>query len=272
MVSNERQSVHDAAWQALMQSDVEQKLISTHALERDWLGGKLSIAPVSGADVIEDAGRPVRPELVPPSDVPRRGLGTDEGKAAFVHALTHIEFNAINLALDAVYRFHDMPKDYYGDWIRVAREEAEHFVLLRNRLRDLGYDYGDFASHAGLWDMAKRTADDVLMRMALVPRLLEARGLDVTPGMISRLQSIGDNQTLACLQVIYEEELGHVEIGTRWFNYICGQRGLDAQQTYINIIKSNVSERIRKPINVDARRKAGFTELELGFLEQTSSD
>jgi uncharacterized ferritin-like protein (DUF455 family) len=111
MVSNERQSVHDAAWQALMQSDVEQKLISTHALERDWLGGKLSIAPVSRADVIEDAGRPVRPELVPPSDVPRRGLGTDEGKAAFVHALTHIEFNAINLALDAVYRFHDMPKD-----------------------------------------------------------------------------------------------------------------------------------------------------------------
>jgi len=272
MDSDERQSVQAVARQALMQCDIEQKLISTHALEHDWLGGKLSIVPYSEVDAIEDAGRPDRPELVPPSDVPRRGLGTDEGKAAFVHALAHIEFNAINLALDAVYRFRDMPKDYYGDWIRVAREEAEHFVLLRNRLRDLGYDYGDFASHAGLWDMAKRTADDVLMRMALVPRLLEARGLDVTPGMISRLQSIGDNQTVSCLQVIYQEELGHVEIGTRWFNLICDQRGLDPQQTYINIIKSNVSERIRKPINIDARREAGFTELELTFLVQSSLD
>lgn len=255
-----------------MQCDVEQKLRGTHALERDWLAGNLSTGSLSVVDAIDDAGHPHRPELVSPSDVPRRGLGTDEGRAAFVHALAHIEFNAINLALDAVYRFRDMPENYYGDWIRVAREEAEHFVLLRNRLHDLGYGYGDFASHAGLWDMARRTADDVLMRMALVPRLLEARGLDVTPGMISRLQSIGDTQTVACLQIIYEEELGHVEIGTRWFNYACDQRGLDAQQTYVNIIKTNVSERIRKPINIEARRKAGFTELELDFLEQTSSD
>ena len=272
MTADVPRSVHDAALQALMQSDVGKKINSTQILERDWLGKKLSLDSLSEVNAIDDAGRPDRPELVPPSDVPRRGLGTSEGKAAFIHALAHIEFNAINLALDAVYRFRNMPEKYYSDWIKVAREEAEHFLLLSKRLSDLGYSYGDFASHAGLWDMAKRTADDVLMRMALVPRLLEARGLDVTPGMISRLQSIGDCETVSCLQVIYQEELGHVEIGTHWFNYVCDQRGMDAQQTYINIIKSNVSERIRKPINVDARRKAGFTDMEIDFLEQTSSD
>lgn len=254
-----------------MLADVDAKLAATYALARDQDAGLLSMDE-GQEDIIaiEDAGRPESPELVVPAKVPRRGLGSDEGKAAFVHALAHIEFNAINLALDAVYRFRSMPHEYYKDWIRVAREEAEHFELLRNRLRQLGHDYGDFQAHAGLWDMARRTADDVLMRMALVPRMLEARGLDVTPGMIRRLQAMGDSKTVACLEIIYREELGHVEIGSHWFEYVCRQRGLEPQQTYIDIIKTHVSERIRKPINAEARRQAGFTEKELAFLDKAS--
>lgn len=254
-----------------MLCDTRQKLDATHRLEQDWLQGRLSHDGTYPAPVfVEDAGRPAKPLLVPPADVPRRGLGSDEGRAAFVHALAHIEFNAINLALDAVYRFRNLPDGFYGDWIRVAREEAEHFVLLRERLNDLGHDYGDFPAHAGLWDMARRTADDMLLRMALVPRMLEARGLDVTPGMIKRCQAVADTRTVDCLEVIYREELGHVEIGSRWFDYACKQRGLEPQQAYIDIIRAHVSERIRKPINHEARRKAGFSELELAFLDKTA--
>ncbi|MDH5631699.1 MAG: ferritin-like domain-containing protein [Gammaproteobacteria bacterium] len=262
-------SLYELAHEALAQRDIKTKLEATHELERAWLAGELDRTD-DKALLPCDAGRPARPERVNPTAVPRRGLGTDEGRAAFIHALAHIEFNAINLALDAVYRFRDLPDEYYGDWIRVAREEAEHYVLLRGRLVELGHDYGDFPAHGGLWDMARRTADDVLMRMALVPRLLEARGLDVTPGMIKRLESVGDDKTVEILELIYREELGHVEIGTRWFNFACEQRELDPQQTYISIIESHASERIRKPINIDARRKAGFTDTELAFLDKTS--
>lgn len=267
------QSLFLQAFHALMQSDVNAKLGAVHELEREWQTSQLTTDDLTTDNLdIDAAGRPEKPLLVSPTEVPRRGLGSKEGKAAFVHALAHIEFNAINLALDAVYRFRDMPDEYYSDWIRVAREEAEHFVLLRDRLLELGYDYGDFPAHAGLWDMARRTASDLLLRMALVPRMLEARGLDVTPGMISRLKAMGDTQTAACLEVIYREELGHVDVGSRWFEYICSQRELEPQQTYIDIIKTHVSDRIRKPINAEARRKAGFGDRELDFLEQTTRE
>ncbi|MEJ2654165.1 MAG: ferritin-like domain-containing protein [Acidihalobacter sp.] len=160
--------------------------------------------------------------------MPRRGLGTREGRAALVHAVAHIEFNAINLALDAVYRFRSLPRAYYDDWLRVADEEARHFMLLADRLTDFGMRYGDLPAHNGLWEMAVKTADDWLLRMALVPRVLEARGLDVTPGMIERLRQAGDMETVAALEVILREEVGHVAIGSRWFEEARG----DVQEPY----------------------------------------
>lgn len=215
-----------------------------------------------GADSRPVPGRPSRPLLVHPHDAPQRALGSLEGRAALIHAIAHIEFNAINLALDAGWRFEDMPEVYYADWLGVAQDEARHFSMLRVRLQSLGYDYGDFAAHNGLWEAAESTAHDVLLRMALVPRVLEARGLDVTPGMMARLRKVGDLETAAILEVILREEVRHVAVGTRWFQYLCTQRGLDATQTFRALLAEH-GVRLRPPFNLEARRAAGFADAEL---------
>jgi uncharacterized ferritin-like protein (DUF455 family) len=199
--------------------------------------------------------------------LPRRSLGHARGRAALIHAIAHIEFNAINLALDAVYRFRDMPAGFYDDWIRVAREEARHFGLMRQRLQAQDCDYGDFPGHNGLWDLARRTADDPLVRMALVPRVMEARGLDVTPGMIERFRAAGDHETADCLGIILREEIGHVRAGSRWFSYLCRERGLDPEATYFELLEHHLGGEIRCPLNREARRRAGFAESELKRLE-----
>jgi len=208
-------------------------------------------------------GRPDRPELVEPTQVPRRRLGSLRGRAALVHAITHIEFNAINLALDAMCRFGGMPQTFYWDWLSVAADEARHFRMLSARLEQLGHHYGDFPAHDGLWRMAERTAGSCLERMALVPRVLEARGLDVTPGMIERLGQAGDSETVAVLEVILEEEERHVEIGTRWFSHCCQQAGLDPETTFITLLKRHYPGAIRGPFNRLARTRAGFTDREM---------
>jgi uncharacterized ferritin-like protein (DUF455 family) len=195
-----------------------------------------------------------------------RKLTSTEGQAALVHALTHIEFNAINLAWDAVYRFRDMPTAYYGDWIQVADEEAYHFTLLRRRLNELGHDYGDFPAHNGLWAAAQETAHDVLVRMALVPRVLEARGLDVAPDMVRRLRAAGDDETAALLHIILRDEVGHVAIGSRWFAWLCAARGLEPHQTYVDLLQQYMAGRIRGPFNTEARQRAGFDDWELAAL------
>jgi uncharacterized ferritin-like protein (DUF455 family) len=161
-----------------------------------------------------------------------------------------------------------MARQYFADWVRVADEEAYHFTLLRERLQSLGYDYGDFAAHNGLWEMAQDTAHDVLIRMALVPRVLEARGLDVTPGMIARLRAVGDRETVALLEIILRDEIGHVEIGTRWFRYLCAQRGVAPEDTFRDLIRRYLKGRIKGPFHRDARLLAGFSEGELESLEQ----
>jgi len=214
-------------------------------------------------DPIGAPGRPSRPRLVMPRDVPQRGLGTDEGRAALVHAVAHIEFNAINLAWDAVYRFRGMPADYYRDWVCVARDESRHFTMLTKRLAQLGHAYGDFDAHNGLWEMATKTADSCLARMALVPRVLEARGLDVTPGMIARLRTVGDNATADILEVILREEVPHVAAGTRWFRFCCEREGRDPDATFAALLREFVPTGLRGPFNLDARRAAGFAEAEL---------
>lgn len=210
-------------------------------------------------------GRPARPLLIHPHDVPQRALGSVEGRAALVHAIAHIEFNAINLALDAGWRFDAMPDAYYADWLSVAQDEARHFAMLRVRLQAMGYDYGDFAAHNGLWEAAEKTGHDALLRMALVPRVLEARGLDVTPGMMLRLRKVGDLETVAILDVILREEVRHVEIGTRWFQFLCARRGLDATQTFRALLAEH-GVRLRPPLNVEARRAAGFVDAELRIV------
>lgn len=211
-------------------------------------------------------GRPARPRLVHPSQLKTRAVGTLEGRAGLIHALTHIEANAINLALDMMWRFPGMPQAFYLDWWRVAQEEALHFELLHQHLCSLGFAYGDFPAHDGLWDMAERTQADVLARMALVPRTLEARGLDATPAVRNRLVSVGDQAAAKILDIILRDEIGHVAIGNHWFHHLCCQRQLDPISTYADLAKRFQAPVLKGPFNLEARRAAGFTDAELTAL------
>ncbi|MFJ7566690.1 ferritin-like domain-containing protein [Herminiimonas sp. NPDC097707] len=211
-------------------------------------------------------GRPAVPELISPKFVKHRSMRTVEGRAAMIHALTHIEFNAINLALDAVWRFAGMPAAYYADWLQVAAEEALHFSLLSAHLQTLGYQYGDFPAHNSMWEMADKTRDDILARMALVPRTLEARGLDATPLTRAKLAQAGDQAAAEILDIILRDEIGHVAIGNRWYNMLCHLRGLDPILTYAELSLQYKAPVLRGPFNMEARRAAGFSELELSTL------
>jgi uncharacterized ferritin-like protein (DUF455 family) len=268
---NQQSNLFFTARTCLEACDPDDKLALTRAAAQQWRDGLLSPASDAAVEPIGEPGRPAAPKLVAPRDLPVRKLGSDQGHAAFIHSLAHIEFNAINLAWDAVYRFRGMPRAFYGDWIRVADEEAYHFGLLRERLRALGHDYGDFDAHNGLWEMAQKTAFDPLVRMALVPRVLEARGLDVTPGMMKRLRDIGDEESAEVLAIILGDEIGHVEIGTRWFRYLCDQRGLDPDKTYQLLLEKYLQGNIRPPLNDEARRQAGFSDAELAYIHQLLS-
>jgi len=212
-------------------------------------------------------GYPVALRLVAPAALPRRRLSTVAGRIALLHAVAHIEFNAINLAWDAVHRFRGLPQAFYRDWAGVAADETRHYQMLRDRLAALGAAYGDLPAHNGLWQMAVDTADDLVARMALVPRLLEARGLDVTPGMIERLSAAGDTPSAAALRVILEEEVAHVAVGTRWFHFACEARQLDPEATFEKLLGACRAGQLRGPFNHPARRAAGFSERELAFIE-----
>lgn len=216
-------------------------------------------------------GRPPHPELVAPQQVPRRAMSTREGRASLLHALAHIEFNAINLALDIMWRFPDMPEAFYRDWSQVAVEEAEHFSMLARRLEELGSAYGDLPAHNGLWEMAEKTQDDVLARIALVPRTLEARGLDVSPAIRQRLMQAGDSESAALLDIILRDEVGHVAIGNHWYNWLCEREGLEPVATYEKLAQRYQAPRLRGPFNLDARRQAGFNEAELEALQRMAA-
>lgn len=251
---------------ALMQAEPDAKCAQAARLSEEWHGGDIALPANASPAPIEQPGRPPRPELVAPRLAPKRSIGTPEGRAALIHALAHIEFNAINLALDAAYRFRGLPREFHGDWLRVAAEEAYHFRLLRDHLRTLGFDYGDFAAHDGLWEMALRTAHDALIRMALVPRVLEARGLDVTPGIRAKLASIGDGDAVRILEIIERDEIGHVAIGNRWYGYLCEQRGLEPVETFQKLLAEFDAPAFKPPFHVEARRAAGFSEREMALL------
>ncbi|MGE8616334.1 MAG: ferritin-like domain-containing protein [Achromobacter spanius] len=212
-------------------------------------------------------GRPQRPELVAPAQVKHRSMATVEGRAALLHALAHIEFNAVNLALDILWRFAGMPDAFYRDWLRVAREEAYHFDLLRQRLAALGHGYGDFPAHNGLWDMAERTSADLLARLALVPRTLEARGLDASPMIRNKLAGAGDAESAAIVDIILRDEIGHVAIGNQWFKHLCAQAGREPVACYAELAQRYDAPRLRGPFNLEARRAAGFDDAELAALQ-----
>jgi uncharacterized ferritin-like protein (DUF455 family) len=259
--------MYEALRLALAECDPEAKAARAIEIAAQLHAGSLAIEEDPGAPgAIQAPGRPERPALVPVREVPSRGLGTPEGRAALLHAVAHIEFNAINLALDAAWRFRGMPREYYLDWTSVAADEARHFRLVRTRLRELGFDYGDFAAHNGLWEMAEKSAGRCLARMALVPRLLEARGLDVTPGMIERFRSQRDAASVAVLETILREEVGHVAIGSRWFAWCCAREGLAPEETFIGLLRAEARGALRGPFNLAARRAAGFDDSELQRL------
>ncbi len=205
--------------------------------------------------------RPQHPVLRPPKEMPkRRAFGSQAGRIALLHALAHIELNAVDLGWDIVARFsgEDLPRAFFDDWVGVAAEEAIHFGLLSGRLADLGAHYGDLPAHDGLWEAARATADDLLARLAVVPLVLEARGLDVTPEMAARLERVGDAQSAAILRRIYRDEIGHVAVGLRWFDRLCRSRGLDPEEVFHERVRSCFKGDLKPPFNYEARYAAGF--------------
>ena len=248
----------------------QEKASAAQFLYERWRADKLDAASYNEPVHIAIPGRPQLPRLVDPRKVPKRGFNSKQGVIRLAHAIAHIEFNAINLALDAVYRFREMPRDYYSDWLRIAAEESSHYLMLEQYLKNNNAGYGDFDAHNGLWEMALKTEDDVMVRMALVPRVLEARGLDVTPGMIVKLRKVGEQQLVDILEIIHKEEIGHVLNGTRWFNYICEQRDLSPHEIFTQLLNDYMQGVIQGPFDKQSRLEAGFTEDEMQHLQAMS--
>lgn len=251
----------------LRQCDPASKAAGTRRLAQQWLSGEISLDSAAALNAPANIpGQPKRPELVSPLQVKQRALHTIEGRATLIHALVHIEFVAINLALDALWRFAGMPRQYYADWLQVADEEALHFSLLAEHLQTLGYSYGDFPAHNSLWEMAARTQHDLLARMAMLPRTMEARGLDAVPAMRAKLLQAKDMACAEILDIILRDEINHVAIGNRWYAYLCAQRALEPMATYAELGLEHRAPVLRGPFNLEARRAAGFSEAELEQL------
>lgn len=261
-----KNSLFDRVYDCLMMTQPADKTSCAHNICGQWSKGELGLHAEQPPVHIDIPGRPEQPVLVHPRDVPKRGFNSEPARIRLAHAITHIEFNAINLALDAVYRFRDMPQQYYSDWLCVADEEATHFTLLNEYLNLKGASYGDYAAHNGLWEMAVKSEHDVLLRMALVPRVLEARGLDVTPGMIDKLNVAGDRVLVEILKVIYRDEIGHVQIGSHWFNEICRQRSISPHVTFDKLLDEYMEDAVFGPFDKVIRAQAGFSSQEIKDL------
>lgn len=257
---------------------IELRELSLLALSETTWEAKAALLAAVTADMPIDVTRALRPqatipgrppvELVSPSGLRLRSVHTLEGRATLIHALAHIEFNAINLALDVVWRFNDMPEAFYRQWMGVAIEESSHFQMLESHLKTLGYRYGDFPAHDGLWEMAERTQDDVLARLALVPRTLEARGLDASPAVRHKLASGGDPKGAAIIDVILRDEIGHVAIGNDWFRRLCAERGHEPVQKYAELARHYRAPTLKGPFNIEARLAAGFELQEIEALQK----
>ncbi len=262
-----KHNLFEQVYACLMCSDLTEKIQRLDNLLDDWSERRFEFIPLQKVERIPDPGRPSKPELVAPKALIRRRVGSREGHLALMHSIAHIEFNAINLALDAIYRFQQMPIAYYQDWLGVAGEEAYHFQMVREHLYHMGCEYGDMPAHNGLWLTTYETDHDVMVRMALVPRTLEARGLDVTPPMIKRLRAIGDHRGVEILKILLRDEIGHVAVGTRWYRYECERRQLNPFDEFQRILNTYFHGDIRGPFNYAAREQAGFSEQEIAWLK-----
>ena len=262
------ENLFDRLQASLASPEIDQKPPLAQQLYDDWQAEKFSVAFIDGKDIPIVHGMPSQPEIVPGGKVPRRSPATVEGRAALLHAVAHIEYSAIDLALDHAFRFRGLPHDYYADWLRVAADEARHFSLLRKYLRAMGYDYGDFPAHDSLWQMAVKTAGDVLGRMAIVPRLMEARGLDATPPIRAKLLQVGDHEAVRILDIILNDEIIHVAIGDKWFRYFCAEQRVEPEATYRKLIVHYAAPWPQMPMNEQARSAAGFSANELQRLAQ----
>ncbi len=259
-------AVRRAACAVLQTSTPDEKAAKAGQLLQDWRTGDLGVDP-SAASPPPPPDRPARPDkpvLSPPRDVPRRRLTSKAGRIALLHAVAHIEFNAIDLACDMVARFAvsdelDQHRDaFVSDWLGVAADEARHFLMIVERLTQLDAAYGDLPAHDGLWSAAVATRHDIAARLAIAPMVLEARGLDVTPGMIERLRTVGDHDSADRLQTIYEEEIAHVAAGSHWFRHVCSHRGQAPDETFAQLVHKHLRGAVKPPFNVDARREAGL--------------
>jgi len=264
-------SLAEAAVSVLAAAEPLEKLRLTEAASAAWRDGRIAVT--GDAEPPDRPARPARPALVPPREVPRRRIGpAPGGRIALLHAVAHIELNAIDLAWDLIARFgpnaaeDGLPRDFFDDWCRVAADEARHFALLSARLAELGAAYGDLPAHDGLWEAAQTTADDLLARLAVVPLVLEARGLDVTPGMIDKLRRAGDEASAGILEVIYREEITHVAAGERWFAWLCRRRGHEPGPAWEALVGQHFKGVLKPPFNDEARRAAGMSPDVYGYF------
>jgi len=265
-------SLRAAAIEALAAPDLDTKTRLTREATRLWRGRSVSLREPGDPAPPDRPGRPERPQLVAPRLLKKRSLNTVNGRIALIHALAHIELNAIDLALDIAARFAAMsiPLSFFDNWMQVADDEARHFTLLRNRLRALGADYGDLPAHDGLWQAATDTSGDLISRLAIVPLVLEARGLDVTPGLAAKLREFGDEDTAAILDVIYHDEKTHVAVGAKWFRFFCARSGINAADRFRTLVQEHFHGHVRPPFNDTARAAAGLTPLFYRSLSSAS--
>lgn len=269
-MNNPIKELRATALALLLETDAVSKAKAVREMAKQWRAGEIMLdcaASLTANDRMIP-GRPDNPPLVLPKQLKKRAMNTAEGRAALIHALAHIEFNAVNLALDAIWRFPDLPESFYKDWLKVADEEAYHFTLLNGHLQTLGFHYGDFDAHNSLWEACDKTKGDVLARIALVPRTLEARGLDACPSLRAKLAQAGDQAAAEILDIILRDEIGHVKIGNYWFNWLCDARQLPPVETFDAICKQYHAAKLKPPFNIEARKAAGFTDAELAYLMQ----
>lgn len=254
-------SLRDGAACAICAADLDVKTLLTQDVARRWSARSLSLRSPLDTQVPDRPGRPEKPDLIPPRQVPKRALTTEKGRIALLHAIAHIELNAVDLALDIVARFasEPVPNSFFDGWMRVAFEEAKHFRLVRDRLRQLGADYGDLPAHDGLWQAAHDTRNDLTARLAVVPLILEARGLDVTPALQAKMREAGDLESAAVLDVIYEDEKGHVAVGAKWFRFLCARQNKDPAAAFQALVRANFRGPLKAPFNDIARAEAGLT-------------
>ncbi|HEX7871512.1 MAG TPA: ferritin-like domain-containing protein [Sphingobium sp.] len=253
------ETVAQACLSVLTTAEPRAKLMRARAVARDWRAGRLEMRFDVAMPDFPD--RPDRPELLPPNRMPRRGKGAEAGRIALLHAIAHIEFSAIDLAFDLIGRFGaGLPAAFIDDWMTVGAEEAMHFALLDRRLRQMGSHYGALPAHEGLWEAAHETRHDLAARLAVVPLVLEARGLDVTPQMIERLYSAGDTRSARIMARIASDEVKHVAFGIRWFEKVAAERDFNAPLTFQTLVRRHFKGAIKPPFNDSARRQAGLTQ------------